>query len=91
MPYVSHWLREARETIAKAVATLPPDAPMKDKLAAISASYPFGPRKYHPYKQWLKAVREYKASQQPNAPPGSGPEWRETMRRLGYRFESDGE
>lgn len=33
--------------------------PEKEILAAIDAAYPFGARELHPYKQWLKARKEF--------------------------------
>lgn len=31
-----------------------------DAFKAVSKAYPFGERKWHPYKQWLKAVKQAK-------------------------------
>jgi hypothetical protein len=33
---------------------------MADAFKKVSEAYPFGTRKSHPYKQWLKAVRQAK-------------------------------
>jgi hypothetical protein len=51
------WSSEARRVIALILAGLPPTATDREKRAALRAAYPFGPRKYHPYKQWCKEVR----------------------------------
>lgn len=48
--------------------------PVYPSAGRLSAAYPFGPRAYSPYKQWLKARREYlcRYGHQPrNAPPES--------------------
>ena len=36
-----------------------PDATGEELRRLINAAYPFGERKYHPYKIWLDAVKEY--------------------------------
>lgn len=87
----SYWLREARSTIAAALEKLPPEASPEEKLAAIDAAYPFGPRQYDPYKQWLKARREYLAGFNPRLPPAEMEAWRNKMRAQGYRFAGDEE
>lgn len=51
MPKVSHWRCCAAQTIERVVATT---APGTDLKAAIDAAYPFGERKYTPYKIWLE-------------------------------------
>jgi hypothetical protein len=33
--------------------------PVEERKKAVSAAYPFGERRYWPYKMWLKAQREY--------------------------------
>jgi len=53
------WSQAARDTIAKASAEVPETATWKERRAAINAAYPFGLRKYWPYKAWLKALREH--------------------------------
>lgn len=53
----SPWSRRSREVIEAALAGLPPDATDDDKRKAVSAAYPFGPRKHHPYKMWCAEVR----------------------------------
>ena len=53
----------------------PAGASLKDRLVAIDAAYPFGERKYWPYKMWLKARREYIArwSDKPAGPLDARP------------------
>jgi hypothetical protein len=41
-------------------AAQPPTVTDKQVLRMVSLHhYPFGPREYHPYRQWCKALREY--------------------------------
>ncbi len=52
----SHWRRQAREVIKKVLD----DTKGADSAAirkAISEAYPFGERRYHPYKIWLDEVK----------------------------------
>lgn len=54
---MSHWRRKANEVIAQVIeeqGTADLDALEK----AIRAAYPFGPRKWWPYKVWLDAVKK---------------------------------
>lgn len=55
---VSHWGRQARSTIANVVAANP-DKSEAELLELVDAAYPFGERKYWPYKEWLKARRTF--------------------------------
>lgn len=51
------WKEAAHRCIAKVIAANPgKDEQELRKL--ISAAYPFGERKYFPYKAWLDAVKE---------------------------------
>jgi hypothetical protein len=52
------WYESAKDQIAKVISSLPSDATFDEKKKAISESYPFGERRYFPYKMWLKAQRE---------------------------------
>lgn len=49
----SGWAKHALKAIIAAI-----DAnrgkPVAEVRAAIDAAYPFGPRRYHPYRQWLR-------------------------------------
>lgn len=54
----SHWRKTARAVIERVrVANL--DKTPSERLALIDAAYPFGERKYHPYKIWLAERRRY--------------------------------
>lgn len=68
MGYQSRY-QEACAVIAAVHADLPPDADEAQRLKAIDAAYPFGQRKFWPYKMWLKARREYIARHS-SAPAG---------------------
>ncbi len=52
----SQWRQRSAIVIASVLATLPPTATLKEKRNAIRAAYPFGLRRFHPYKMWLKEV-----------------------------------
>lgn len=56
---MSDWSVIARQTIERVALTIPDDATMKERKAAIDAAYPFGARSHWPYKAWLKARRTY--------------------------------
>jgi hypothetical protein len=60
MTYAS-WYESAVDHIRKLDATLPADMLIADRRKAVSAAYPFGQRRYWPYKMWLKAQKEYLA------------------------------
>ncbi|QPI73888.1 hypothetical protein [Sphingobium sp. Cam5-1] len=62
------WTDRARETIRKVHATLPEDISFTARRKAIRAAYPFGERRYWPYKGWLKAQREYLRKHDPKTP-----------------------
>ena len=53
--YASHWRAKAAPIIAKVIADNPSIGD-KELRAKISAEYPFGERKYHPYKIWCDEV-----------------------------------
>lgn len=53
------WIDHARATIADVHASLPADATLAQRQAAVDAAYPFGERARFPYKAWLKARRAY--------------------------------
>lgn len=60
----SRWRKVANDVIAKVVAENP--GLSEDELRKkLSEAYPFGRRKYHPYKIWLSAVKEHFARKQP--------------------------
>lgn len=47
------------EVIQRVHATLPADIQFADRKKAIDEHYPFGERKFFPYKCWLRARRIY--------------------------------
>lgn len=55
---MSHWALVADEVLARVfrrVTGMPEDADIR-------SAYPFGERRYHPYKVWLRRVRAWKAA-----------------------------
>lgn len=50
------WRTTAAAVISKCIQEHP-DAYESDLRKIISAAYPFGERKYHPYKIWLSEVK----------------------------------
>lgn len=65
---MTSWYDSAKAHIRRVHETLPPDISFEDRAKAVRDAYPWGDRKYHPYKMWLKAQREYLAAY---TPPGS--------------------
>ncbi len=55
---MSRWREHSVVVIERTLAALPADATTAEKRKAVSAAYPFGMRKYHPYKTWCAAVRQ---------------------------------
>lgn len=55
------WYRASQNAIKIAHENIPADATFPERKKAIHAAYPFGERRYWPYKAWLKAQREYLA------------------------------
>jgi hypothetical protein len=58
-PRTGHWGRQALAVIAEVHGKLPSGATLDERKAAVDAAYPFGPREYHPYKEWLKVRADY--------------------------------
>lgn len=52
----AYWRRKSRESIAEALASVGPQADEPTRRRAISAAYPFGPRRMYPYRIWLEEV-----------------------------------
>ena len=52
----SHWREESAKVIYKIIKDNP-SISIKELRRKISKAYPFGERKYHPYKIWLDEVR----------------------------------
>lgn len=63
----SIWFSRSLEVIADVHAALPSDISFEERAKAIREAYPFGERKHHPYKMWLKAQRQYLARYAPPA------------------------
>jgi len=55
---MSEWRNIANRVIAKTVKDNPglPEQELRKKL---SEAYPFGERRYHPYKIWLSEINKY--------------------------------
>ena len=53
------WRRAARQTLNVAYLDVPPEATRKEARTILSAAYPFGERKHHPYKAWLAELKEF--------------------------------
>lgn len=53
----SQWRRVANDVIDSVFGMLPRGATITDVRRALRLAYPFGEKKYHPYKMWLKVVR----------------------------------
>lgn len=51
------WRQRSAEVIDQTLAGLPKDATLEQKKSALKAAYPFGIRKYHPYKIWCDEVK----------------------------------
>lgn len=59
--YISSWRLAAQEAIAKALKEA--DEQKLDDEATwkhVSKAYPFGQRRYHPYKIWLSEIKQAK-------------------------------
>lgn len=55
------WADQAAATIAEVHKSLPETASLAERMKAVDEAYPFGERKYSPYKTWLRARRNYLA------------------------------
>jgi len=69
------WRTQSARIIAKALASVPATATEKEVRAILYPLYPFGERKYHPYKQWCRAVKDALAARK--AKPFRGEPFRE--------------
>lgn len=57
MKYIqSNWRRTAAPIIAAVLKQYPERGPEQDK--ALKDAYPFGERRYNPYKIWLDEIRQ---------------------------------
>lgn len=55
---MSHWHDTARRVIHETLASLPPGMTTANRRKAVNEAYPFGERKYFPYKVWLAALKQ---------------------------------
>jgi len=59
MKYESHWRKQAAEVISEVLDMCGPLITPEDEKAArlrLREAYPFGEKKYHPYKIWLDEI-----------------------------------
>jgi hypothetical protein len=54
---MSSWRDTARPIIAKVIEEYNPDVDYKSLKVKLREAYPFGERKYHPYKVWLDEIK----------------------------------
>lgn len=59
------WYDSAWDHIDAVHKTLAADVSFADRRKAISDAYPWGERRMHPYKMWLKAQKQYLARHDP--------------------------
>ncbi len=68
----SPWRQRSRRAIMNALAIYrmnhPPPWDRAEERAAISAAYPFGERKHHPYRMWLAEVKHVLGPARPGPP-----------------------
>jgi hypothetical protein len=48
------WAKQAEQVVNETMNALPDDATRADAEQALREAYPFGERKYSPYKTWLR-------------------------------------
>ena len=53
------WFESACDYLDAVDKTLPKDATFEQRKKAYFDAYPWGERRMHPYKMWLKAQRRY--------------------------------
>ena len=53
------WYDAALYHIQRLDETLPADMEFADRVKAVKEAYPWGVRRMHPYKMWLRAQKEY--------------------------------
>lgn len=53
------WYEAAQDHIRRLDETLPADISFEERTKAVRDAYPWGERRMHPYKMWLKAQKEY--------------------------------
>lgn len=62
------WHDRCWQVIGEVHASLPADATLAQRKRALHDAYPFGERRYFPYKAWCKARRQYLAKYEPSKP-----------------------
>lgn len=65
----SAWKERARGIIRQVLSRLPKDASDRERRAAVSAAYPWGERRHHPYRMWCAAVRQVLGPARKKKPP----------------------
>jgi hypothetical protein len=66
----NRWYRQSCVVIAKALQEAKEQGlDEKETKKLVSSRYPFGPREYWPYKQWLLAQKKLFAAPPPPPPP----------------------
>lgn len=63
----SPWRLRSREVIQATLATLPVGTPLPEIRRALRAAYPFGERKYTPYRLWCSEVKKALQASKPPA------------------------
>lgn len=63
----SSWRKYAAPIIAETIREMPDGATDKDLRRALRDAYPFGERKYWPYKVWCDEVRRQLGKKKPTA------------------------
>lgn len=54
---ISKWREHSRKVIGMVLESLPKDASYKEAKIALHAAYPYGERRYTPYKIWCEEVK----------------------------------
>jgi hypothetical protein len=65
---VGMWHERSWNVIEMIHRSLPPDATLKQRKEALKNGYPFGERRYFPWKAWCKARKQYLAKYEPPKP-----------------------
>jgi hypothetical protein len=69
---LSHWRRIAAPIIANVLSDNA-GKPTAEVRAALRAAYPFGPRRYHPYRIWLDEIAVQTGKRRPGPKPRQVP------------------
>ncbi|AVX04207.1 hypothetical protein MXMO3_01681 [Maritalea myrionectae] len=65
------WRQAARRVIMEVHQSLPDDATLKQRKKALFDAYPFGLRRWFPYKMWCEEQKKYLANYGGPAPRSS--------------------